>query len=42
MAGQLVAKAANTTSVSIATPGVYVVKATTATGETTVKKVVVK
>jgi hypothetical protein len=42
IAGQLVAKKANTDNVNIAAPGVYVVKATTLNGETLVSKVIVK
>ncbi|GHV10556.1 hypothetical protein FACS1894162_5030 [Bacteroidia bacterium] len=42
IAGQLVAEANNVTSVTVATAGVYVVKAITATGESAVAKVIVK
>jgi len=40
--GQLTAKASNTASVSVALPGVYLVKATASNGETVVSKVIVK
>jgi hypothetical protein len=40
--GQLVANAKNTTSVSIAIPGIYIVKATALNGATVTSKVVVK
>ena len=40
--GQLVSKVNNTSSVTISTPGIYVVKATASNGQTIVSKVVVK